>query len=862
MAENESIGGVVVTIGGDFSPLLADAKNAQGAAAAAGQQIGSAIASGATQASGATNEFSAAIQQLTQSIAEQNAVLSLSIQRNLAHASAIRESGSASHSAVTEIQAVGGGIRTAFGEQSIRAVERFLTMIPGVGVAMQAAFPIIGALALYETISRVIGKTDELKSAMDELKSATKEADKAMSDFVRTQDNLMTHAAGRDFGPAAGAQEKANQLRREALDINNEIADLRSQINTAPQRYAAQHPLRAPLSSDDIKSWNPPEVVAERAALNKKIDALLDQQSAKFSESASAVADAGKLRQQQSGAQSAAIVASRERELSSTGEMARKVADIQINAAHAAAEAQIKAIVDPGNREIAAAEESIRTARERETQITSILEQELPKRIALIRQQGAAEAQGRTPPEQAKIREATKGKVGAAEDAAAKEAFDAHAKTVAAENNLDEAQATAQRGWAEEVGKAYYSSWEKVKKLKNETFAQDAMDDIYREEAARRVAEIEAKGGGQTRALALEGQKIALQGQYAAQLRHTYEQEIAYIQQLSDLSRQQNQVKIDGLRIELANAQEQVAITGDTEKQVAAKARVAEIQQQINELQQQGANQQAQDQNRINTTRAQNDPVAQLKSMVAEWGNLKNEMNQGALQIVSALDEIPQTFAQAIVQGQNLGRTFATLGKQLAASLLTDVLKAGLSAVLHQMMALIPAFGAVGAAQKAAAASTAAAQKVSAEASVMTAAGEAAAWAFESVMAALPFPVNVATAPEVAATTLAQVMTIGQFASGTDSAPGGLAIVGEKGPELMNVPRGSQIIPNHKLKGYADGVGLSSIASSGGSGDIHVGGVTINGAGVSDPRKHAEMVARELPRVLKQYSNRGVAYSH
>jgi hypothetical protein len=39
------------------------------------------------------------------------------------------------------------------------------------------------------------------------------------------------------------------------------------------------------------------------------------------------------------------------------------------------------------------------------------------------------------------------------------------------------------------------------------------------------------------------------------------------------------------------------------------------------------------------------------------------------------------------------------------------------------------------------------------------------------------------------------------FASGTNFAPGGLAIVGERGPELVNLPRGSQVIPNHELGG-------------------------------------------------------------
>lgn len=37
------------------------------------------------------------------------------------------------------------------------------------------------------------------------------------------------------------------------------------------------------------------------------------------------------------------------------------------------------------------------------------------------------------------------------------------------------------------------------------------------------------------------------------------------------------------------------------------------------------------------------------------------------------------------------------------------------------------------------------------------------------------------------------------YASGTNFHPGGLAIVGEKGPELVNLPRGSQVIPNTEL---------------------------------------------------------------
>ncbi|MBB3591729.1 hypothetical protein FHX08_002073 [Rhizobium sp. BK529] len=51
---------------------------------------------------------------------------------------------------------------------------------------------------------------------------------------------------------------------------------------------------------------------------------------------------------------------------------------------------------------------------------------------------------------------------------------------------------------------------------------------------------------------------------------------------------------------------------------------------------------------------------------------------------------------------------------------------------------------------------------------------------------------------------------IGLYASGTDYAPGGLAVVGEGGRELVNLPRGSQVIPNHRTEAMLSGVGGGS----------------------------------------------------
>jgi phage-related protein len=52
------------------------------------------------------------------------------------------------------------------------------------------------------------------------------------------------------------------------------------------------------------------------------------------------------------------------------------------------------------------------------------------------------------------------------------------------------------------------------------------------------------------------------------------------------------------------------------------------------------------------------------------------------------------------------------------------------------------------------------------------------------------------------------------FAGGTDNAPGGLAIVGEHGPELVNLPSGSQVIPLPYSQSYSGGGGGSPTLAS------------------------------------------------
>jgi tape measure domain-containing protein len=82
------------------------------------------------------------------------------------------------------------------------------------------------------------------------------------------------------------------------------------------------------------------------------------------------------------------------------------------------------------------------------------------------------------------------------------------------------------------------------------------------------------------------------------------------------------------------------------------------------------------------------------------------------------------------------------------------------------------------------------------------------------------------------------------FAGGTNNAPGGLAWVGEKGPELMNVPKGAQIIPNHKLSAPS----MPSLRGVGGGGQ----GVVVNFNPIIDNRgASADAVARTEQSLAK-----------
>jgi hypothetical protein len=92
----------------------------------------------------------------------------------------------------------------------------------------------------------------------------------------------------------------------------------------------------------------------------------------------------------------------------------------------------------------------------------------------------------------------------------------------------------------------------------------------------------------------------------------------------------------------------------------------------------------------------------------------------------------------------------------------------------------------------------------------------------------------------------------GLYANGTNYAKGGLSLVGERGPELINLPRGSQVIPNDVLR---HGISMPTVAHRGGGGG---GAPVINFAPTIDARGAQQGVGAEIAAALDKYSRKSL----
>lgn len=621
---DELIGGVAVSISGDTSQLKEAFAAAQTTAAVAGGQVASAFNSGARGA----NQFDTAIQALTTALAEQNAVLSLSIQRNMAHASSLRTATEAAHAGVSEIQATSGALRVLEGNSALRAAERFLTTIPGLGAALQFAFPVVGAIALLEGLSRLLGKSEELKAAEKELADATKAADDAFSHLQSTLDHLNVEHVTAIFGSAAGKGAETTVLEQQAQRIRIHMDDLRDSINEVAYAEASSLKNYIPFHSSTASVDKIKAVGAELKTLGIELQEVEGKIGHAQEQTGIAVAEeAGQVR--------AARIANEEKANSQLGQMARAVAESKIFTVRNAAA------------------EEVRVAQEKEAAITAILERELPKRLDLIRQRGAAESQGKSAPEQQRIGVQTSGQVAEAEAEAAREAYTAHQAVVVAQRKQTQDAANEARD-------AWERAYDAITKAAKET--SDAQERATEKaiNAAARVQEIQDKSTGQQNELVVLGDKIRLEGTYGQQINHTLAQQLTYMQQLADLDARARQAKIDGLTADLAVAE----AASDELRDVT---RIATLRAEIAAATLQSLNASASAQNKIEETARQKSLNGQLQQ---GFGHIPSGVGQAAAGGVVDGKGIGQAIKQSLtgIGKQMLGDVFEKLIAQLLIS--------------------------------------------------------------------------------------------------------------------------------------------------------------------------------------------------
>jgi plasmid maintenance system antidote protein VapI len=555
-------------------------------------------------------------------------------------------------------------------------------------------------------------------------------------------------------------------------------------------------------------------------------------------------------------------------------DLARKTAAEEIEAKHSAIVAENNLIQDGFARSQAAAAEEIRLAEEKKTRIGAIDQQEHDQRVKLLQQRESLEKAAKfekdpavNSQKQQEVHAEVTGKIAALDGKLAEQqiALDATVSKAVGKSNEDESNQLRQLG--EQTTREWEKAYAAKQKLAQKTFIEQNAPGAFNTLANQASEEILAKGKGQTDAEAIQTNKIALERAYGLEVVHTQAERLSFERQIADFDAQARNAKIAGLQKELELAATAMADSEDgSEKQVSDAKRVAELYNQIAQARAQANNADSAAQSKLAIEKNNQTLGAQIKGQFGDGSALDKSKVATAHLVKDSVDGIASALARAAVQGKGLGQIFSQLGKQLAISALTSALKIGLesglkaltplaTAALAAVLKLIPAFGAVATAQAAAAATKKAVESAAAAASVTSAAGEGAAWGFESVMAALPFPVNVAVAPVVAATTFAQIMGFGApaaFAEGGEPPLGVPSLVGERGPELFIPHQLGTIIPNHQLKAFASSGGSASSISSSSSSASQTNNFNI--AGANSPRETARAVAQYLKTASPQFS--------
>lgn len=857
-ASDNIIGSVGVVIVGDSSRLAGDFAKAQQIAKAAGAQISAALTQALTpaftNASGLVDQFGRKLQSV--GVASQAAtvpvvnlaragdqlassLLRLAGAEDVAAASA-KTLGSAHGGAVSELQATSGALRVLEGSGGIRAAEKFLTLIPGLGAALQFAFPIVGAIALGSAMARIADESIDLKGKLEALKEAAKATDAEFANLTKSIDSINVARQTRDFGGASGLRLKANlgaqdaqseferakSLRESAARLKTEF-DLNNAVNPA---------VLVPKFGNDI-------IRAQQAQLDK-----LEQEAEGAAAKSRALGeqvnkdreDAGKAALAESSAIELARIQNLVRANSQQAELAKQRIDIWIGSERALALASINEQLDAHSRAVAAAALDVQLAEERAAKLGAISYAETQKEIQLVRQRAAAESAGKTPGEVAKIQTTASGEVAGLNSRQEQRELELHKGVLEASEKYDLARVDQDRFVTEEIIR---EGDKRLAAINREVDAVVAADLRLNAERAR-VQGIAERAQGSQAGRGIESQKLVLERAYGLEVSHTLREQLKYQSDLNDLDEQERKYKILGLDAASATALK----AGDL-------VRWAELAAEANGLAAENANKTYQAKTKELEAARQLSLVYQIQSRLGSGGAAGDQIkNLGATAVSEGVHGIATGLAQAVLSGQRLSQVLGNLGKNLAISTLGSVLEIGLKKALVALLGLVPAFAAVGTAQVSAAASAKVATSALNVAAVTSAAAVGAANA-AAATALIPI-IGPELAPGVAAATFAEIIAwapLAAFADGGRPPVGIASIVGERGPELF-VPDGAgTIIPAGQFG--AGGINLpQGFAAASSSSSQSIGEFHFHAHGINDAKAMVREIARALPGYLKSTS--------
>lgn len=809
------------------------------------------------------------------------AQLALAQQRATVASTELREAqravGGAVEHTIPQYAAASAAVRAFDGTLSVRAAERFLTTVLDLGPALQKIFPVIGAFAFVDILGTLAGKIGDV---MDSLAGLDAEAKTLYGDLVDQSNKWVLENL-----KVADAQDKAGEAALTgAAKIHREVED-----NTASaKRYAAelgnaQRELRDAQAEVEkyqltLKNWFTQSGIVregelkqakeERDRLQKKVDDLTAetrrrQQAVPQLQTTLGIENERQARE----ATLAGIEAerkARQSEYQSRVELARQgfqlsqiTLEQEVLLLETAEQQKYQAELRYyEQRKALALREQRETGKPAAPVIAGLNVDEANAHEEMTRRNAAVDAEA----EQERKRHAEE--VSRATIEAAKQAADTQISLEQrqAQQAYESRRAAAVQqisllnGAAQEETAALISAENERTTARRKELADElalAKQDPYRNAAQivtinAQIEEEETIHQANLARIRAEGQQKAAEDQrrILQDEKRDLEERVSFAEQTANRT-YQAEVRFDDLRLknhELTRGQwyatEKTALDSWYSMQHATLERALADAKNL-------FGQESDEYQKLKRKESELDQEFQARSRELQeqrlqaWRQATEQMTGALFSGINQWIQGQKTFGQAMIQTWN----------QLVLDVIKDIEQIAAKWIAeHVLMAAIQKILGVGSGNTAQVATNSAANVAIATSD----ANAAAAAAFESAMVALPFPVNVAVAPALAASTLATGMG---FAAGAAFEQGG--IVPSTGMALVH---GGEMVLPRPISETVQQMAANGGSLGGGPAALHVHyapTIHASGSGADFPAilaKHADHIGRIVNRQLRQFN--------